>query len=208
MSKQIIVRDISKDPFGSFMQNKVKFQYISENESRREFYDNEKHIVNHWSAGRRNQLWDGYHFNITEINDQIFVFKTLKRKEKGQHLWGRNTGCIGNSICSMFEGDKPTDGMIDTLALLNAEQCAWYGLNPEGTILLPKKKVIEGKLVTIAGNINAPIIADHKHFSDIEYPSQRIDIGVYMITVKRKAIQYLKELKDGKRQFLFKEIIK
>ena len=208
---QIITKDISNERFGIIKINDINFNYISENSSRKQFFDKENHLVNHWTAGNRKALYDGYHFNITEINNQIYVFKSLKRKEKGQHLWSRNSGAIGNTMCCMAtKSDFPTQNMIEALSILNAEQCAWYGLEPEKEIILPKKQRIDyDSLITVNGSIKAPIISDHSYFAKKDgYSQERWDIGSYMDTVRKKSIQYYKDLKSAKREFLFKEIIK
>lgn len=206
-----IIKDISSQPFGTIKINDINFSYISENSSRKDFFDKEKHIVNHWTAGNRKNLYDGYHFNVTEINNQIYVFKTLKRKEKGQHIWGRNSGAIGNTMCCMStKSDFPTANMIEALSILNAEQCAWYGLDIEKEIILPKKQRIDyDSLITVAWQIKAPVISDHSYFAKKDgYSQERWDIGSYIETITNKAIQYHKELKENKREFIFKEIIK
>lgn len=205
----MIIKDISKQMLGAFSINGIKFNLLSDN-TRGESSGVEKHLVNHWTAGTATQLFNGYHYNITEVNNEVFVFKTLNRKEKGQHVWGRNTGAIGNTLCCMYNNKKPTDKMIDALAILNAEQCAWYNIDPRKQIQLAKKKRTGvNSLVTVSGFINAPTVSDHSFFAKQDgYASDRWDIGDYMKIVYDKCLKYYDELKSGKRQFTFKEIIK
>jgi hypothetical protein len=206
-NKEVFVKDISEQKFGIFTFEEEKFEYKSENKSRGEFFEKEIHVVNHWTVGRRSQLWDGYHCNITEMNNKLFCFRTLKRKEKGQHLWRRNSGAVGNALCSMYKEEKPTSEMVELLALLNAEQCAWYNLNPESFIDLPKKKISGEQLIDVEGEIIAPILGDHKFFGIKDsYGNQ--DIDFYMPLVKTKAIKYFKDLKSKNRKFELLEIIK
>lgn len=206
-NKEVFIKDISAQKFGNFTFQGETFEYKSECQSRGEFFTKELHIVNHWTVGHRTQLWDGYHNNVTEVNNKLFVFKTLKRKEKGQHLWRRNTGAIGNTLCSMYKSEPPTNEMIELLALLNAEQCVWYNLKPDGFIELQKKKLVAGQLVDSEGSIFAPIIGDHKFFGIKDYYGNT-DIDKYMPIVTAKALNYHKELKNNKRQFELLEIIK
>jgi hypothetical protein len=136
----------------------------------------------------------------------------LQRKEKSEGLWQRNSNVVNNTMClpAISASTMPSLELLTALATLNAEQCAWYKLNPEGLIVLPKKKLINPTtLITVAGSISAPIIADHKFFADHDYPSGRVDIGKERIEfVRKKAIEFYKDLKSGKKQFEFLEIIK
>jgi hypothetical protein len=205
----VIVQKIYDKPFGFVKVNGQPFLYISENGTRGEHSGPEKHIVNHWGACMNFQIFDGYTNNLCDLNSQIYVFQTLKRQEKGQHLWGRNSGCVGNSMSCMYKNAKPTDKLIEALAILNAEQCAWYHLDPEGTVILPKKKRISfNQLITVPGQITAPVVSDHRYFAGVDqYSQERWDIGDYMPIVLKRTIEIFKELKAGKRTFIFKDIL-
>lgn len=208
---QIITKDISKFAAATFNLNGVTFEYIRENHTRNIFSEKELHLCNHWTGGNPKQLYDKYHNNLTEVNGVIYGFRTLKRLEKSEALWQRNTGSVNNTMCLLAtKKNMPSQNLLTALAILNAEQCAWYKLNPEGLIVLPKKKLINPTtLITVAGSISAPIISDHKFFADKDYPSGRVDIGKERIEfVRKKAIEFFNELKAGKRQFQFLELIK
>lgn len=211
---QIITKDISKNKPGVFKLNGINFEYKKENHTRGVFGEKELHICNHWTGGNPNQLFDKYNNNLTEINGIIYAFRTLQRLEKSEALWQRNTGCINNTMALLANNKNkktmPSENLLTALALLNAEQCAWYKLNPEANIILPKKKLIDSDtLINVPGSISAPIISDHKFFADKDYPAGRVDIGEERITfVRKKAIEFFQELKTNKRQFQFLELIK
>lgn len=207
----IITKDISKFNVENFKLNGIDFEYKRENHTRNIFGEKETHLVNHWTGGSPRQLYDKYHNNLTEVNGVIYGFRTLKRLEKSEALWQRNTGSINNTMCLLAnKKNMPSENLLTALAILNAEQCAWYKLDPEGNIVLPKKQLLdENTLITVAGSISAPIIADHKFFSNKDYPGGRIDIGEERIKfIRKKAIEFYELLKAGKRQFQFLELIK
>lgn len=209
---QIITKDISKFNVSNFKLNGIDFEYKRENHTRGVFDEKSLHLVNHWTGGNPRQLFDKYHNNLTEVNGIVYGFRTLKRLEKSEALWQRNTGSINNTMCLLANSKKtmPSENLLIALAMLNAEQCAWYKLDPEGNIVLPKKKLLDpNTLITVNGSISAPIIADHKFFSDKDYPAGRVDIGLERILfVRKKAIEFFNDLKSGKRQFQFLDLIK
>jgi hypothetical protein len=170
-------------------------------------------IVWHWTAGNSTDLYDDYHFNVsTGIDKKPIVFKTLKFTEKGQHLWGRNSGMIGLGFCALSTqaGNKPTAEMIDTGALLTAEICAWKRIDPKGFLKLPgKQQTADGKALYNTGHtVSIPTIADHATYakSDGYYPD-RVDVAEILPILTRKAIAYYDELKKGKRSFVFLSLL-
>jgi len=164
----------------------------------------------HWTAVKKNVLFNDYHFNISDFSKDILVAKTLSLKTKGQHTWGQNTGLVGLSFCNTIVGDdKPSKEMIELGAILQAELCAWHNLDPNGKFTRNKKIVQGDRLITIAGTDSFDVIGDHCQFSKANrYYPDRWDIGDILPILKQKAIEYHKELKQGKRQFQFLEIIK
>lgn len=173
-------------------------------------------LVCHWTAGDYDDFYDGYHFNIGFINNEVIVVKTLGNNQKGQHVWGRNTGMIGITLCAMKDWIlEPNQYQLDIMSILIAEICAWKNLNPESKISLPKKQVQGDTLITLGGTQSFNLISDHREFAIADgYPSERQDINNskkkidYMVEVRAKAIKYYKELKANKRNFLFVDIIK
>ena len=174
-----------------------------------------KGIVLHHSACPRNVVFDDYHINIAEVEKEPIICQLLGYNQKGQHLWGRNTGMIGISIsCMDNPDDLPSPNQINYLSTLIAEVCCWKNLNPSATIKLAKKKIVNKELVDVYNSkgqletIEAPVISDHAFFAkkDGYYPD-RWDIGNYYSIVVKQAKSVYKELKAGKRQFIFKEIL-
>lgn len=169
-------------------------------------------IVNHWTAGMFDTAFDDYHFNICLLGTKAVIVKTLNLTQKGQHVWGRNTGLVGVSLACMsnpkVKATHPHPAQIEAMAVIEAELCAWKHLNPSGTISLPDKDNTGTALVNTGKYHNFNVISDHAEFAkEDRYFPDRWDIGEYQNIVRSKVIQYHKELKEGKRKFQFKELI-
>lgn len=172
-------------------------------------------IVLHWSAGPKNIIFDDYHINSALTQKDIVMAQTLKPTQKGQHLWGRNSSMLGVSMsCMDNPGDTPSDNQVSATALFVAEACCWYQLDPAGNIELNKKKISGDKLIDVYNSkgqlekITVPVISDHSIFARLDgYYPDRVDIGKYLPIIVKQAKAYYKELKEGKRQFIFKEIL-
>jgi hypothetical protein len=173
------------------------------------------HIVWHWTAGTDASLYDDYHFNISVdvTKTKAVAFKTLQFSEKGQHLWQRNTGAIGFSFCALSTNaeNKPTPVMVDAGVILTAEVCAWKGIDPRGTILLPEKKYTRSSdsMANTGRDVAFPTIADHATFArkDGYYPD-RVDIDTLLPVLVKRAQEHFDLLKQGKTQFRYLPIIK
>lgn len=195
---------------GLVIINKKNYFIHNENQQKQDPLGIVKGIVLHWTAGDHDDFYNGYHFNIGEINNLPVIIKTLGWNQKGQHLWGRNTGMIGITLCAMKDWKiLPTQKQLDILPILIAEICAWKNLNPEGKISLANKKVVGQDLIDIGGFSNFDVISDHRTFAKKDgYGSERQDIKQYYLPAKEKAIIYFKELKSNKRKFHFLELLK
>lgn len=173
------------------------------------------HIVWHWTAGTDASLYDDYHFNVSvdTTKTKAVVFKALQFSEKGQHLWQRNTGTIGFSFCALSTNaaNKPTPVMVDAGAILTAEVCAWKGIDPRGTIVLPEKKYVASSdsMSNTGKYIAFPNISDHASFArkDGYYPD-RVDIDTLLPVLVKKAQAHYDLLKQGKAKFTYLPIIK
>lgn len=199
---------------GAFKVGTQKISLERPNYQRSEFMGKPDKIVLHWTAGNKKTLYDDYHYNITEIDGEGYVFQTLKLTEKGQHLWGRNSGSVGITLCcKSIPTDLPTEKMIDAAAVLVAELCCWKNLNIKGKITLEKKTTKRvGKeliLYNVPGSISVDVVSDHAAYARLDnYYPDRWDIEKYLPIIKAKAETYYTELKAGKRTFQFKDIIK
>ena len=183
-----------------------------ENQQRGEFFGDVIGICLHWNAGWYHQAYDGYHLNValtSKDSKNPVVVQTLGLGEKGQHLYARNTGMVGISICCMAKPDVvPSIGQLDTTSILVAEISAWKRLDFK-ELILPKKQDINGKLVDIPNKtIKVLSVTDHAEFARYDYPSFRVDIGKYKKQVIDKARVYYNELKTGKRKFTYESIFK
>lgn len=203
--------DISKRPSGLFTFNNQSFSYRKINSQRKDPMGELLGLVMHHSGVQKGIVFDDYHFNITEGKDgQVYVFKTLGFNEKGQHLWGRNTGLLATSLCCLATGkDTPTENMIKANAILNAEKFAWKRLN-FGRLILPAKKIFSGNLVNIVGEtITIDSLSDHGSYAKLDgYFPDRWDVGEgiknTIITLTKK---HYSDLKSGKAQFIFKDLM-
>lgn len=190
--------------------NNMSYPIVDENSQKNDSLGTIKGIVCHWTAGDYKTFFNGYHVNIGFINNQVVVVRTLDFKQKGQHLWGRNSNMLAITICAMKDWIlKPNQYQLDTMSLIIAEVCCWYDLDPTGFLTLPRKQNQNNTLVTLEGNQTFNVISDHREFAIHDgYSSERQDIKEYMLPVRQKAIEYYKELKSGKRRFIFLDIIK
>lgn len=94
-------------------------------------------IYIHWTAGRYDQIFDIYHFNITGNGD--YHAKENHIKSGGDHTWNRNSNSIAISLCCAFgatvgkdgmpTGDyPPTNKQIEAAAVLIAVLAKKFGL--------------------------------------------------------------------------------
>lgn len=162
-----------------------------------------KGICLHWTAGTYSQTFDHYHFNITYDGKLAHPKQTRSIYEAGSHLYKRNTGMIGISMCGMANKNYPIEEhQVEVTAKLTAELCLVLGLDPAGTHVV-NDLTVPGKTHTV------PVVADHKTFAKIDYPGQRWDIGhegdpVALYPLIYKKVQwYYAKLKSGeqKREF-------
>lgn len=214
----IVIKDLSNQKAGKFKIGNVNFDFRRVNFQRSEPLGNPESLIMHHTATPPNVLYDDYHFNISEIDKQVFVFKTLKWIEKGMHLWTRNSNNISNTFCCKATGkDVPSPKMIDVMAILQAEQCAWKNIDIFGKVTVPKKQYVvrkqEGKkvelLILAPGTIIVNRLSDHGEYAKLDgYSHLRWDVGE---NIRKQVIilaqKYYKELKAGKRQFIFKDLL-
>jgi len=98
-------------------------------------------IVFHWTAGRYDQVFDDYHYNITynPKTKKAEVVKTCEDdSETKAHTWHRNPGRIGISLCSAFEATTenmgefpPVDVQIETACALAGKLAHIYSIKKE-----------------------------------------------------------------------------
>lgn len=168
-----------------------------------------KGIILHWTAGSQRSAYNDYHYCITELNNKPVVLQTLKLTQCGQHLWGRNSNMIGISLCCMDNPkNKPTPKMIDACSILLSELSAWKKIGLDDRLTVQKKQRSGELLINKPGTILIDAITDHANYAKIDnYYPERWDIAEYLDIIKNKAKVYFKELKSGKREFIFKEIL-
>lgn len=206
----MIITKIFDKKAGNVKVSNINFTFNRHNSQRKDAPGKPRFIGNHWTVASRFHLYDDYHFNISQVKEQVFVFQTLSWNEKGQHLWQRNTGAVGITFCGMSNNGKEdllTPEMIDAGAILNAEICAWKNINPLELITLQKKKYINQDhrqmLVDIPGQtIQVQGITDHATFGKLDGYGN-IDIGEFFEPLQENARQYYLDLKTNKRKFIF-----
>jgi hypothetical protein len=143
-----------------------------------------KRCVLHWTAGSGLQIWDDYHFNIALAGNNPVAIKTCGLKQKGQHLYKRNTGSVGFTFSA--PGPKGvTPQMLEMMAKLLAEFCYVYKLDPDG-------KTADGFWV----------IDDHAAYAKVDgYYPDRWDIGELMKPLRQKAAWYYQHCSDSNLEF-------
>ena len=81
--------------------NKKTYYITPENEQKEQAMNDLEGVVLHWTAGTHSEFFDGYHFNVGFIDNEVVVLKTLGFNQKGKHLWGRNSGMVGVTLCAL-----------------------------------------------------------------------------------------------------------
>ena len=78
-------------------------------------------------ASHKGQGWTciGYHYIIRKDGT---VEEGRPHWTVGAHAYGENSHTIGIHVCGNFEIGEPTDGQIESLAMLLANLCTDYGL--------------------------------------------------------------------------------
>ena len=78
-------------------------------------------------ASHKAQGWTciGYHYVIRKDGT---VEEGRPHWTVGAHAYGHNSHTIGIHVCGNFEEAEPTDGQIESLAMLLANLCTDYGL--------------------------------------------------------------------------------
>ena len=79
-------------------------------------------------ASHKAQGWTciGYHYVIRKDGT---VEQSRSHWTVGAHAYGHNSHTIGIHVCGNFEEAEPTDGQIESTAMLLANLCAEYGLS-------------------------------------------------------------------------------
>ena len=185
-------------------------QLIKKNTQISDTNSENKGIVLHYTVGAYNQVFDSYHYNIASVGNQPVIVQTLKPKEKGQHLFGRNSGMIGITLCCLkTPKEKPTLDQLECMSLTAAEVACWQNIDIREILTLPQLlyNSITQKLVPTGKTIKAPTLTDHAFFgkSDL-YGSP--DIKEYKEAVIKRTKEIYQELKKGKRKFQLLEILK
>lgn len=182
-------------------------------------------LAYHWSAGDWDDAYDDYGFSVVwnPVNKKVGIVKALDWKEKGQHLWGRNTGIVGIGFAGMMDattdpagnliaGPRPLNAqMITAGALLGAEICAWKRIDPRQKIEVPEKRPNADMtlLVNTGRMIKVPTVWDHAGWAKVDgYARHRWDVHKYQPQIMKELLGFYDELKAGKRQFQFEELLK
>jgi len=147
-----------------------------------------KHGTWHWTAGSWTQTFDHYHFCITydAKTGKAGVVQTRSLWTPGAHVYKRNTGNIGISMCGMGR----VKGKLHAIQQAQVEACA----------------KLTAELSTLFG-LDIGLFHDHAHFAAIDgygpgsgHPETRIDIGTYEPLVRKKAHWYQDQLASGKQK--------
>lgn len=173
-------------------------------------------FVMHWTADtNRMRVYAAYHWAIADNGSEAAIIRTLHPSEKGQHLWGRNTGIGGAAYCATADSElagygpgAPTARQREAMQILGAEFCAWHHIDPRGHLALPKKASDASSIWTVPGQVTAPTVASHQTFAALDgYAAERWDTGA-LLPPDRAAIQALyDDLKAGRRHFVLTSLL-
>lgn len=136
-------------------------------------------VVLHWTAGGYAQCYDSYHFNIAYDAKvpRACVVKSLKLTQKGQHLWKRNTGAIGVTLCAMGTAQLKVQPLQEQAA---AELCA---------------ELLRHHRLTLKE------LTDHAEWAQVDgYYPERWDIGDRLPVIKKLTQTHLAKLTTGEVQ--------
>ena len=133
-------------------------------------------ITWHWTAGNYSQTYTSYHFCITYDGKLAHVKQTRSLYEAGAHVYKRNTGNIGISMCGMAKGFPIEEHQVEVTAKLTAE-------------------------LMILFDIEIDDVQDHAFYAKADgyYPS-RWDVGNLEPVLRKKTLWYLSKLQSGEHK--------
>lgn len=167
----------------------------------------------HWSAGTYNQIFDGYAYCITfnPVTGNVWVIKCLNFKQKGYHLWGRNSTKMGISFMACRGASSKWMGQYPVTALmaeagweLAAELCLDLGINPNQQISIPEM-TNNGRSIWATGRtVQVASVADHRAYARLDdYANSRWDIGDFFPNFGGKVSWYHDKKKRGIKARLY-----
>lgn len=147
-----------------------------------------KGIVWHWTAGPWQMTFKKYHLNHTwdDRKKEAHTIQTLSLWKPGEHVWKRNTGQIGMTLCGMWR--HPITRKFHNIQAAQIEQMAdrsaqlvWaFNLDPDTQV------------------------RDHVYYATLDgygpgsgNPETRVDIGPLEPIVRRKMMVYLRRYERG-----------
>ncbi len=77
----------------------------------------------------------GYSIGLERIGSHIEILWGRSWRQPGDHAIGANGDSLGICWIGNFTDEPPSDSMMETGAMLNADLCAVFGLRPEVAIL-------------------------------------------------------------------------
>ena len=150
-------------------------------------------IVAHWTAGTYNAVYDHYHYCITWDGLKAKAVQTLSLREKGSHVWKRNTGRIGISLCGAFSGYPIRREQLEVMSKLIAELCLRFGIDLDGF-----HQAFD--LTDPSVSHKVPNVTDHVFYGKMDRYGKP-DIGEHLKPVLQKAHWYLSKLKSGEQKY-------
>lgn len=146
-------------------------------------------IVMHWTAGNHKTTYDHYHFCIVWDGKNADVVQTRSLMSKGSHVWKRNTGRIGISLCGGIPQFPIQVKQIECASKLIAELCMLLDIDLKGNH-------VAMDLYDSSKFHNVPNVTDHVFYGNMDKYGKP-DIGELLPTVLNKANWYLMKLKSG-----------
>lgn len=173
--------------------------------------------VGHWFGSGYQALGTTYHIPIqwNAADNTATIVQRIRLRDKGSHVWRRNTGLIAVSFAAMSDiiknGRKvgvnwPKDVQVFAMAYTFAALAGVLGWNLEGTQRVlayrhdRQARGGQGDLIRIPGYHDAPIITPHSWWAQRridDYEDHRWDVGTYWGGIFPLALRFREWMRAG-----------
>lgn len=172
--------------------------------------------ADHWLAG-----YDDYPANVMydQESGEAFIVLMLDPGQKGSHLWGRNTGIHGITLCAAVGADPggnygpnpPMQAQIALAAQYLAELAVVHGLDPRSHMQVDHKRANADATVlsNTGGTIEVPRFWDHQGYAHVDnYAAWRWDCQGITPHVLGYMLGYYDEIMAGTRALEFEAYLR
>lgn len=163
-------------------------------------------LCSHWSAGSYRYAAPHYHGSVLwDVTAKIATFvQTISIRDKGSHLWRRNTHCLGYALAAMGDQKdaygrkvgmyRPAREQLVLLAYAWACTAGILGIDLRGSVTKQKMKTTyrQEDLIPVSGQtVVFPTLTDHGSVAVADtYANLRYDVGDYNDEIYETAIAF------------------